>query len=465
MTRQDGTLLDAVLRNDFMSFLRRCLATLNPGAPFLPNWHLDAMAYQLEQVRAGKGTRLIINCPPRYLKSTTVSVAFAAFLLGHEPHRRVFGISYGADLATKHASDFRSIVQSDWYRRAFPKMRIARSTESDVHTTKRGFRRATSIFAAITGLGGDVFILDDPQKPIDAQSDTQRNGLNEWFSNTLLSRLDSKVTGTIILVAQRVHLNDLTGHLTDHSNDWTVLSLPAIAETTEDIPVGRGLFHRRLAGEPLHPEHEPLSVLEKIRSDVGTEVFSAQYQQSPVPPGGAMIHRDWLARYDDVPSKEWPARIIQSWDCAAKAGTQNDWSACTTWLLLDKRFYLLDVTRGQYEYPRLRDTAIALAERFNPNVILIEDTSTGTPLAQELKQAGQFRIMPVQVEHDKITRLFVQTAKFEAGLVLFPKMAPFLPMVESELLTFPQGKTDDIVDSISQALAHKPGYERTLSWV
>src|SRR5207248_4894054 len=131
-----------------------------------------------------------------------------AFLLGHEPSRRIFAISYGSDLSSKHASDFRSVVQSNWYRRAFPEMQLARSLEEEVWTTARGFRRSTSVYGTLTGLGGVLFIIDDPQKPIDAQSDIQRNRLNHWVSNTLMSRLDSKETGTIIVVMQRVHLND-----------------------------------------------------------------------------------------------------------------------------------------------------------------------------------------------------------------------------------------------------------------
>lgn len=200
MNSSDQTVVNALLRNDFRSFLHRCFLTLNPGARFLPNWHIDAIAWQLERVRTGEINRLIINLPPRHLKSITVSVAFPAFLLGHEPRRRIFGVSYGADLAVKHSADFRSIVQSEWYRRAFPLMQVARATDTEMYTSLRGFRKATSVYAAITGLGGDTFIIDDPQKPVDAQSELQRNSLNDWFSNTLRSRLDNKATGTIIIV-------------------------------------------------------------------------------------------------------------------------------------------------------------------------------------------------------------------------------------------------------------------------
>ena len=462
---KDQEVFHALVRNDFEKFLHRCLLTLNPGARYLPNWHIKAIAYQLQLIREGKVNRLIVNMPPRYLKSLTVSVILPAFLLGHDPRKKILGISYSNDLSAKHASDFRAIVQSDWYKKTFPGMRIERAVDSDVFTTKRGFRRATSVSATLTGLGGDMIILDDPQKPVDAQSDALRNSLNQWFTNTLLSRLDNKATGTIILVMQRVHLQDLTGFLTENSSDWKILNLSAIAEADEKIEIGDGEFYLRRAGEALHPQYEALATLEKLRNEVGSDVFAAQYQQAPVPPGGAMIRREWLHYYDALPERNYKAKVIQSWDTAAKDGAQNDWSVCTTWMVVDKRYYLMDVTRGRYEYPRLKHTVIALADRYKPDRILIEDASTGIALAQELKQLGDYSVKAIPVERDKIGRLYVQQAKFEAGMVLFPR-AKFLAEVEAELLTFPQAKTDDIVDSISQALAFKTwGYDSTYSWV
>ena len=458
MTHPEQAFHDAILRKDFEWFVRRCFMTLNPGFPYLPNWHIHAAGYQLERIRRGEITRLIMNMPPRHLKSMIVSVAFAAFLLGHEPWRRVFVISYGNELSSKHASDFRSIVESAWYRRAFPAMRIFRSLEFEVSTTARGFRISTSVYGTLTGLGGDVFIIDDPQKPVDAQSDTQRNRLNHWVSNTLMSRLDSKETGIIIVVQQRVHLNDLSGYLMELGG-WEVLSLAAIAEQDETIAIGDNEFHLRRAGEALHPELESLESLERLRREIGSDVFASQYQQSPVPPGGAMIRREWLRYYDLLPERTYRARIIQSWDTASKDGAQNDWSVCTTWMLEDGHYYLIDLVRGRYDYPRLKATAIALAQKHKSHCVLIEDASTGTALAQELKSVhfgGAVRLVPI--ERDKIGRLYVHEAKFEAGRVLFPKNAPFLPELEAELLTFPQGKTDDQVDSVSQALSYTPGY-------
>jgi len=464
-TQDTQRAVDAILRNDFESLLHRCVLHLNPGAAFLPNWHIRAIAHKLDCIRRGEITRLIINMPPRHLKSITVSVAFTAFLLGHEPWRRIFAISYGDDLSAKHASDFKSIVHSSWYKRAFPKMRISRSVDGELMTTKRGFRKSTSVSGPLTGLGGDLFIIDDPQKPADAQSEARRNSLNQWVSNTLMSRLDNKETGAVIVVMQRVHMDDLSGFLSSSSDDWEVLSLPAIAEVDERIPIGIGEFYQRPAGEALHPAHESLATLRKQQHTLGPDVFAAQYQQSPVPAGGAMIRRAWLRYYDVAPERR-RARVIQSWDTAAKDGAQNDWSVCTTWLLVDNHFYLLDLTRGRFEYPQLRDTALALAERYRPIEILIEDASTGIALAQELNQTRHCYITPIPVERDKIGRLYVQQGKFAAGLVLFPRDAPFLAELEVELLVFPQGRNDDQVDSITQALAYDPlAYDISMRWV
>lgn len=453
-TVDDHVLLDAAMRNDFLLFVERCFLTLNPGKEFLPNWHHRAIDHVLDSVRQGSSTRLIINVQPRSLKSLIVSVAYPAFVLGHDPKKRIYVISYGGDLADKHSSDFRSVVESRWYKRMFPKMRIQKSLDSEIITTERGYRRSTTVMGALTGLGGDLFILDDPQKAVDAQSEARRNSLNQWFSNTLISRLDNKSTGAIVIVMQRVHMNDICGFLTENSHDWKVLSLPAIAEVEERIPIGRNEFHHREIGEPLHPAHESIEVLRELERTMGPDNFAAQYQQCPVAEGGAMIRREWFSYYDTLPERTYRTKIIQSWDTAAKEGAQNDWSVCTTWLVHDDHYYLIDLVRDRFEYPRLRQTAIAQAERHKPSIVLIEDASTGIALAQELKTVLHMAIKPVSIERDKRGRMYVQQDKFHARRVHFPKGAPFLPALERELLAFPHGNTDDQVDSISQALAH-----------
>ena len=220
---------------------------MSPGQTTFRRWHVEAIAWQLERVRRGEIRRLIINMPPRSLKSIAASVAFPAFVLGHDPSRRIICVSYSGDLAKKHANDFRAVLESPWYRSAFPSTRIGpfKNSETEIELTARGFRLATSVGGTLTGRGGDIIIIDDPLKPDDALSETKRSAANQWFTNTLLSRLDDKRTGAIVVVMQRVHIDDLTGFLLGQSDEWDVLSLPAIADFDETIPLSAGRTYRR----------------------------------------------------------------------------------------------------------------------------------------------------------------------------------------------------------------------------
>jgi predicted phage terminase large subunit-like protein len=449
----DAALIKAC-REDFASFVELCFNLLNPGTPFKSNWHIDALAYRLEQVRLGSTTRLIANLPPRHLKSIITSIAFPAFVLGHDPTKRVISVTYGADLAVKFAHDFRKIVTSPIYRRIFPGMRIARNVETEVMTTEGGFRLATSVDGTLTGWGGDIIIVDDPIKPSDAQSDSKREHVNEWFVNTLLSRLDDKQNGAIILVMQRLHVDDLCGSLLRASDDWTLLKLPAIAEEDEQIHICEDEVHNRLAGDLLHPAREPKSVLDSIRTLFGSYNFAGQYQQRPVPLDGAIINPTWVEeRYNQLPPRSTSHRIIQSWDTASKVGSGNHWTVCVTVLIADKKYYVVDVVRGRFDYPTLKARAIALAEEHKANRILIEDTGVGPALIAELRKAG-LPVVAIRPEQDKRTRMSIQSSKFESGQVLFPNRARWLPDFEAELFAFPNSRHDDQVDALSQALAY-----------
>jgi hypothetical protein len=273
-----------------MSFTQMCFDILTPNKSFLMNWHLEAIAYHLEQVWRGNIRRLIINLQPRSLESLMTSVAFPAFLLGHDPTKYVIVASYGTDLAVKLANDFRTIINSPRYKSIMPGLQISRvkNTESEIATTRGGFRLATSIDGSVTGRGGDIIIIDDPLKPWDASSDVKREHVNTWFKNTLYTRLNDKQTGAIIIVMQRLHDDDLCGFLTRSNSDWVVLNLPAIALKGEQIPVGDGRYHERHINDVLHPERESRSDLDKIRAELGEDTFAAQYQQCPSQPTGYM---------------------------------------------------------------------------------------------------------------------------------------------------------------------------------
>src|SRR6266508_341126 len=238
--RIDEHMIQATLRADFASWVRKCATLLSPGQVFASNWHHLAMAHALEEVRLGRSRRLIMNIPPRSLKSITASVAFPAYVLGHNPSARLVCVSYSNDLTAKLSNDFRAIVTHPFYRALFPHMRIDRNTEEELTTDHYGGRLAVSVGGTLTGRGGDIVIIDDPLKPQDAFSEARREWVNEWFRSTLLSRLDDQTKGAIVIVSQRVHLNDLSAFVMELHPGWKLLALPAIAEEDQDIPIGLG---------------------------------------------------------------------------------------------------------------------------------------------------------------------------------------------------------------------------------
>ena len=207
--------VQAFLRRDFVAFVERGFYELNPETEYLHNWHIDVIAEALEQCRSGKLRRLIINVPPRSLKSHMTSESFVSWLLGHNPAARIICASYAQDLADKLAGDCRSLMAARWYQDLFPATRLAmrRQAVHDFMTSEKGFRLATSGGGVLTGRGADFIIIDDPLKPDEALSEVQRNAVNNWFDHTLISRLNDKRNGCIILIMQRLHEDDLVGHV------------------------------------------------------------------------------------------------------------------------------------------------------------------------------------------------------------------------------------------------------------
>lgn len=449
----DLIFLDAILRDDFPSYIQKSFYTVAPGQTYLPNWHIEVLAWHLAQFYRGEIKRLIITLPPRHLKSICSSVAFPAWVLGHDPTHRIVTISHSADLAAKHSRDCRLIMATPWYRRIFPRTRLdpKKNTELEFLTTRRGYRFSTSVGGPLTGRGGNLIIIDDPLKADEALSEPRRVAVNEFFDTTLYSRLDNKAEDRIVLIMQRLHVDDLVGHV-ERQENWVRVNIPAISDETQIYQLGPNQFYTRRPGEVLHPAREPSVVLNHIKERLGSYIFAAQYQQCPEPPGGNMIKRKWLQFYRELPPKTRHDRIIQSWDTASKAEELCDYSVCTTWLQHDNGLYLTDVVRERLDYPDLKRRVVAEARKHNADVVLIEDKSSGTNLIQDLRREGKVRPIAIKVEMDKITRMAAQSAKIEAGYVYLPEQAPWLADFMTEFLQFPYGRHDDQVDSVSQFL-------------
>ena len=308
----------------------------------------------------------------------------------------------------------------------------------------------TSVSGFLTGRGAHLIVLDDPQKPDEALSEACRNGVGQWFDTTLLSRLDSKSKGAVLIVMQRLHEDDLAGRLLEKGG-WDHLKIAAIAEQNERIQIGRRKVHKRRIGEVIDPNGDSLEALEGLKKSMGELFFSAQYQQEPIPLAGNLIKAVWFRSYDVAPAIRLNDHLVISIDTAMKGTPAADFSVATVWLSQGDNSYLLDLWRERVDYPNLRRTVSCLRGKYPKATLLIEDKGSGTSLLQDLRAEG---LAPISInpEGDKVTRLAKVSAQFESGAVLFPKDAPWIGGLKAELLGFPNVRYDDQVDSVSQAL-------------
>ena len=442
--------LQALLAQELMPFTAFAFGVVRPGIPFKPNWHLEAVTHKLSQVAKGEVRRLIITLPPRNLKSLCASVALPAWFLGHHPGERVVVVSYSDFLSRAHANDFRRLVNDPLYQATFPNIRLARETDREITTTKRGKRIATSIDGTLTGLGGNLIIIDDPIKLGDAMSEAVRERVIEWYRSTLLSRGDDKTKTRIVVVMQRVHQNDLVGYLQEQGG-FEVLNLPAIAHRSQTYDLGGGRTYTRQQGELLHPEHEPADALIELKREMGPIAFSAQYQQSPIPPGGTIIKRKWLKTYDELRSRPGD-RIVMSWDIALSEMESGDYAACVVLLIREEMFFVLEVVRGRFPFETLKGKIMELKQqRYQVSTLLIEESPISLGLIQSLRERS-INVTPYKPDTDKLARLIAQGDLFAGGSVRLPKHAPWLEEFVAELLAFP-GRHDDQVDALTQGLA------------
>ncbi|MEJ6785593.1 phage terminase large subunit [Aminobacter sp. Piv2-1] len=451
-------LLRELRRRSLSAFVEASFMELG-GEGFAPNWHIDAITWHLEEVERGAIKRLIITLPPRHLKSFTATVAYPAWVLGRDPRRKVIAVSYSQDLAKNLSGEFRRIVELPMYRQLFPDARLSsrKNTETEQAMTSGGFRYATSVGGTLTGRGGDIIIVDDPIKADASMSDAERTSVNDWFRNSLLSRLDNKKEGAIVIVMQRLHEDDLVGHLTERDDHgWTVLKIPAIATENIHYRIGNGaerrVYHRK-ADEPIQAIREDLHQLKCLKRDVGELRFAAQYQQEPMPLAGNLIRREWIKSYA-APPEEFDA-IIQSWDTASNGEEHNDFSVCSTWGVLGQKYYLLDLCRKKLDYPDLRTEAIRLARKHRPGIILIERAGVGFSLIKDLRlQHGEAHYPKSTPRGDKPSRVAGVSSMIEQGRMLIPADAWWRDTFLKELLAFPSSRHDDQVDSVEQFLRY-----------
>ncbi len=427
MTMRDPTaLVDELIRTELVSFGRWSFAEMNPNRDFVLNPYYAALCHALWRV-----------------------------MLGHQPELRILCASYAADLAEGFQIQTRRLMDTERYRRLFPKTRFSRqqATKDRFLTTCNGERLATSVGGKVTGFGGDIIILDDIMRAADARSEAERQRILDWFTSSLPSRFDNPKAGKLIVVQQRLNNDDLPAHLIAQGG-WTHLDLPAIEWRDQKILISDGRVWHRKPGDLLTPERLGLEELARLRREMGTADFEAQYNQRPAAPEGRLIKLEWFPYYR---MRKWRREafeaVIQSWDTALVTDAKADYTACVTLGLRGRKIYVLDVFRDRLMFTEQRDAILAQKKKYDADLVVIEKSGSGHMLWEEINLKMRQRwLINNDVGAPKTARAEQQTAKLEARLVLLPVEADWLETFKKELAEFPRGKHDDLVDAFTQGL-------------
>lgn len=439
---------EVALEDSLYEFVKGAWPEVDPNK-FEETPHIKTICDHLQLVKERKINRLIINIPPGFCKSLISCVFFPAWIWTTQPEHRFLTGSYAAELAIRDTRKARQLIESKWYKYFWAekyKLSSDQNQKSLYFNNRNGYRVAFSTGGAITGHRADTIILDDPLNWKDRYSKSIRDGVNESITGGLFPRLNDQRTGVIIVIMQRLHAQDATGYLLDRG-EWTHLCLPMEFDPKRRCKTSIYKDVRK-KGQILWDRYSK-KIVSNLKVNLGSETYSAQYQQLPYQDEGQIIKRDWWQYYREQPNFKL---VLQSWDTAFKKDTQNDYSVCTTWGQTDTGFYLLDRWKERVEFPELKRAVVALAAKYKPNQVLIEDHASGQSLIQELKRETVIPIKPIRVERDKITRTHAVAPLIEAGKVFVPDSSSWLIDYIDNLAGFPNMEHDDEVDSTTMAL-------------
>ncbi len=445
--------MDLLYKLCFAAFVHKAFEILYPGKKLNPNWHIDAVCHYIQEMVEGrKPKHLVLNMPPRSLKTFIVSNCLPAWLLARDPSMEVIVASYADRLSGKGGRDFRVLVESDFVIQLSrgELAEVRKSTETEYETIQGGGCYWTSVGGTLTGRGADFIVIDDPMKAGEATSAVALRTVNDWFRDTLYSRRNRPINCPVVLSMQRLHMDDLAGMLIE--NGWPSLVFPAIAVEDEIFDLGGGAKHHRRKDDLLQPNWDTLEALDQSRKMHTTYIFSAQYQQNPLPAEGNRIKREWIKWYKQPPSRDQFRQIYVTCDPSGKDGPHNDYTAIAVLGVAGRNVYGLDVRRGHWSGLQIKDNLVAIFEQWNPTQIIIETTGLGEGVRQEINRDGRYYLSSYQPKLDKRTRLERVIMRFESGQFFLPEDAPWLPEFSEELLSFPETRYDDQVDAVIIAL-------------
>jgi len=441
-------------------FTKAAWPTIEPGVPFKDNWHLQAVSEHLQAVKEGEIKRLIINVPPRHMKSISVAVALPAWTWASQPSKKFLFASYAASLSIRDSVKCRRLIDSPWYKAHFGdkfKLTDDQNQKQRFENDQTGYRIATSVGGALTGDGGDIIAIDDPHNSIEADSSKVREGVLEWWDQAMQTRLNDPKTGAFIIIMQRLHEQDLTGHILANQleGEWDHLMLPARYEVGAPNPMRSSLGFtdpRTEEGELLWPDRMDEKTLTNLERSLGSYAAAGQLQQRPSPKGGGILKASWWVPWEkeELPEVSY---VIQSWDTAFETKESSSYSARTTWGVFKKDGYdcliVLEAWYDKVNYPELRKLAQEAYDDWEPDAVLIEKKASGASLLADLRMAG-VPVLAYSPDRDKVARAHAASALLEDGRIYYPKRKWAEDLI-SICAAFPAAKNDDIVDTCTQA--------------
>lgn len=454
----DRDLLRLVYREDLYSFVARAFAILEPGHRFMPAGYLELLCAALTEVETRAMTRLVVNIPPRHLKSIVTSVVFPAWALMRNPQTKIAIICHSDMLANDLASKCKRLIESPAYQEIAPHVRIRqdRDRRTDFETTAAGGVYAASIGSGVTGRGFDHILLDDPIAAHDASSSAERERVLDAFDGMITSRLDDPARGTITVVQQRLHERDLSGALLGR-NGWRSLCLPLVAEEESEIAFGDVTLHRSI-GDILCPERFLPADVERIRAEKGEAIFATQWQQTPTATRGEIIKPEYLKPIEICPPSA--TRFVVTVDTAIKQTAEADYTVFLVIKTDGVRHYVVDVVRERLNPVQICGAAERLLQRIAPDKLLIEDSASGPGLHAMLAEKGFRSELRSVGGRNKQERLEKHLHTFVDGRIYVLANQTWTVDFCNELVRFPVGRYDDQVDALTLYLdymsSHSP---------
>jgi len=455
-------------------FFRRAWHVLEPGVPLVWSWHLRCLCEHAEALLEGKLTKrnLMINIGPGTGKSRVIAVAMIAWWWLRRPDWKFICASGNPRVATRDSLLTRTLIESSWYRATFAPSWALRDDENTkllFSTSAGGSRMAVSAGSKIVGARADTLLVDDPIDPADIHSKLIRESICvDWYDLAFCNRLNDLQRGSRIVVGTRLHVSDLPGHiLAREAKDWEVLTLPMEFVGAQRTRTSLNWTDpRKTEGELLHAERFPESVLAQERLRLGG-AYAGQYQQQPRDVSGEIFKADCLQLLAADAMLTTFSEIVLSLDSAFKLTESADFSVCAVLGKCEIGVVVLDIIRGRYAYPQLKQLVIELAAKWSPSVALIEDAASGQSLIQSLQQETALPIKAVKPDGAKEVRAHTVTPLWEAGRVHAPKDAPWLAVFLDEMCSFPKGSHDDVVDAVVQGARYltqrRPG-DGIIAW-